>query len=601
MNGRKAQTEVSDWLAAVARITAEVASPAPVDDLLGLIARTACELMGYDFCAVLLPDDAERHLVIRGSSGLSSDYIAGVNADNPIRLRRVGPMSPSSRAFLTGEPAQVVDIPNDPTFLPWSGVARAQGFASMIAVPLLMTGTAVGTLNCYSTERRDFGDDEVELLTTLASQAGIAVTTAQLRADEAAAIAKLRLLHESLEAQNEMLRHSETVHQRLTQVALRGAGIEGVVEVLSEVLNRPARVLDAQSEPLAEAAPAGRHEPSPASLDESIFRMLAEEAAGALVPSERDGLKAVAAAVTLGGDLAAVIVLPGAPDDFGPLDRQAIAHAATVSALEILRQRTAAAVERRVAGEIVAEMVGADPATRASAVERARTLGHALDLPHSVLVVRIDDGSEPTQAIFRAVDRVASANRPGALVGIISRYAVVLWPGDDIGIAFGAAQEICDAIGRIRSAPSVSVGVSEVCRSLGDYRTAYRTARGALELTALRGGANEVVSPRHLGVYGLLLQLDDPAELARFADGVLAPLRGYERDRGPELVKTLASYLRHNRDTAATAEELFLHPNTVRLRIRRAEQLLDASLSDTETLLQLSAALMADQVLLVGP
>jgi DNA-binding PucR family transcriptional regulator len=61
----------------------------------------------------------------------------------------------------------------------------------------------------------------------------------------------------------------------------------------------------------------------------------------------------------------------------------------------------------------------------------------------------------------------------------------------------------------------------------------------------------------------------------------------------PMLVQTLRAYLDSFGDVAAAAQGLHVHPNTVRYRVRRIEQLLSASLADPEVRLVLSLGLRA--------
>ena len=56
--------EVRRWLAGVGSIAAAVNATAPLPELLDLIARTACELTGYEASGVLLVDEARRSLRI---------------------------------------------------------------------------------------------------------------------------------------------------------------------------------------------------------------------------------------------------------------------------------------------------------------------------------------------------------------------------------------------------------------------------------------------------------------------------------------------------------------------------------------------------------
>jgi putative transposase len=102
------------------------------------------------------------------------------------------------------------------------------------------------------------------------------------------------------------------------------------------------------------------------------------------------------------------------------------------------------------------------------------------------------------------------------------------------------------------------------------------------------------------GVFGLedltwrLAAADQPEVTAYLRERYLAPLRS-EGDFGAVLEETVRVYLAHSRNVAKTAEDLVLHVNTLRYRIRRFEELTDASLDSPDTLVELHWALeMAD-------
>jgi DNA-binding PucR family transcriptional regulator len=138
--------------------------------------------------------------------------------------------------------------------------------------------------------------------------------------------------------------------------------------------------------------------------------------------------------------------------------------------------------------------------------------------------------------------------------------------------------------------------VGHRCPSVQDFRSAVRTARGALELARLHGADRTVTLPG-LGVYGLLLQLNDPRELVRFAEHTLAPLRDYDARKNAFLVQTVRTYLEQGMNVTRTAAELYVHPNTVGLRLKRVEELAGLSMQQPEALLRLKVALMAQDVL----
>lgn len=236
--------DVRRWLAGVGSIAAAVDETTPLPELLDLIARTACELTGYDAGGVLLADEDRRALHISGSAGLSADYVADVNERRTITLDD-GPLSdgPSSRAFRTAAPVPIPDILADPSFESWAGLATDHGYRAIASVPLVVGGEPVGTLNSYERDVHEFGEDELVLLSTLAKQAGTALQSARMLT--------------SLTAQRRLLEQAEQIHRELTAVALRGGGVQGVAESLARLLDRPVLVTDANAEVAANATQGG--------------------------------------------------------------------------------------------------------------------------------------------------------------------------------------------------------------------------------------------------------------------------------------------------------------------------------------------------------
>ncbi|MEU6591697.1 GAF domain-containing protein [Streptomyces sp. NPDC046881] len=602
------QVDLQRWVDGIAAIASAVNRPASLPELLDLVAETACRLMGYEFCAVFLPDRQRDVLVITGSHGLSRDYVDGVNSDHPIAIQPGADAAPSSRAYLTRQPLQVSDISTDAAFVPWGGVAREQGYNSMISIPLIVADQVLGTLNCYTRARHRFGTEEVDLLTTLAHQAATALTTARWRADEARKLRDLRKLNESLEEQHQLLRQGEEIHQRLTGVALRAEGVAAVARALSELLSRPVLIEDAAGSELAAVPYDNRvpRAPGPVAREnEELSRLLdtvlprgrpvevpswegaAGDAATVLVP------------VALSGEVVARIWLTGSAGRLGPLDHRALEQASTVLCLEILRTRAALEVEWRMAGELVTDLVTANQAVLGTAAARAQRLGHDLSAPHAVFVLRDDSGEgRRTSRVLNVVRSVAQLVRPLPMATTMGDYTVVMWPAVDPSSdeLLRAADRIGTAVRRAQADAHVRVAVSPLCHTLSDYPRAFRIARGALEISGLLGSPERTVTLETLGVHGLLLQLEDTGELVRFASDALDPLRAHDTARNTNLVETLAAYLRHDLSTARTAEALYVHPNTVALRIRRIESLLGKSFARTEDLVDITMALMVDRV-----
>src|SRR5438105_11552839 len=67
------------WMSAVSEIVRSVNAAEPLARVLTRVADQACELIGFEFCAVMLADERRECLQIAGWSGLTPDYLAQVS------------------------------------------------------------------------------------------------------------------------------------------------------------------------------------------------------------------------------------------------------------------------------------------------------------------------------------------------------------------------------------------------------------------------------------------------------------------------------------------------------------------------------------------
>ncbi|MBO0679668.1 helix-turn-helix domain-containing protein [Mycolicibacterium sp. S2-37] len=567
------------WLDALAEIGAAVGGDEPVSDLLNRVAQTACALLDFDFCGVFLPDGTGRALTIVGSHGLSSEYVAQVNADRPILLDVRGDAeAPTSIAYRTGEVVWLADIELQPGF-GWGGVAHEQGYRALISAPLLRAGTVIGALNGYRTIPHRFDAAEISLVTTLATQVAIALGTAQLRAREQDTIRELR--------------RAEEVHALLTATALRGEGVTGVAAALAELLERPVLIEGAYGEVLA--ATDGETPPTPVQPD--LDALLA---AGEVLAV--DG--GTVAGVVLDGSVVARMHVHSPRSDLSSLDVRAIEHAAVVTALELLRARTAAEVEQRLRGSLVADLLSADGGDLAGLPDRARRLGWDPSGAHVLVAVRCGEtpqrgGRPAAERLLAAADRLVSGLSPKPLVAT-HRGDLVLVLADQSGAenARHLAGRLVDSI-LTTGVSSGAVAAVAPPAPATDLAAMFRTLRGALALGA-QSDSTTVIDLRETGLDHLLLQLDDPVRLRAFARAVLGPAIDYDRTRATELLGTARVLLDHDLDRRAAAAALHLHPNTVQQRMRRLEDLTGLRLSRPRDLLQLTAALTVAQIAGLG-
>ena len=89
------------WMSAVSEIVRSVNAVEPLEKVLTRVAEQACELIGFEFCAVMLADERRECLHIAGCSGLTPDYLAQVSDGRSLRIHPPGPDldTPAARAY----------------------------------------------------------------------------------------------------------------------------------------------------------------------------------------------------------------------------------------------------------------------------------------------------------------------------------------------------------------------------------------------------------------------------------------------------------------------------------------------------------------------
>ena len=184
---------------------------------------------------------------------------------------------------------------------------------------------------------------------------------------------------------------------------------------------------------------------------------------------------------------------------------------------------------------------------------------------------------------LRIVGNSAAATGTPHLLGLHHGHVALVLEGDgslleewtaDLG---AAGVPVRAALGR----------AAEVPAGLIDSRCDARLALDFLARTAAPAG--RILRFEEFELIDALLSAADPALLRARVDLVLDPLR----DR-PQLLETLVAYLSADQNVNAAAEVLHVHPNSLRYRLSRVEELLGRSVRSPATLADLYVALRAE-------
>ncbi|WP_310963911.1 helix-turn-helix domain-containing protein [Nocardioides terrisoli] len=578
-----ARSALEAWL----RVSRALVDDLPLEETLDIIAQVARDLTGNVFAMVALADERAERLVVRGAAGLDEDYLVFANSTIPLMIggQLEHPETPSARAYRTGEPVSISDMFADETVSEWRQVVAKQGYRSLLSIPLAGPGE-LGALTVYAEGAGAFQQEQIDLLTALAQGAAAAIEIVRLRESELAMMAELEQV--------------DLMHQRLNRVALAGQGLDRILHALSDMTGYEMCAEEPTGDGIVAAWPSSHRGPQLAATDRSAMREIACEKLEMVERFDATSKGMVyLVPIVIADEVVALLWASGQLHPMGNTQRGVFERGAMVSSLELLRQRHGQEVEWRMRGDLFRDLLNLEAADEHRVVARARSYGHDILKPHLVLVIRPDEPASESalQHVIACTRTVAAGRSRSALVAAREGAVVMLLPqGDGSEPPTKTARAIVSLVAaRGTASMTASVAIGDVCESPLDYRMATEVASNALRLSQSGRANGQVVQVADLGIFRLMLSAHEPAELRRFAEQTLGPLRQPQDSRNAALLPTLQAFAENDFQPGRTATALHLHPNTLTYRLRRIESLLGVPLRSSQGMLDVNFALAIDR------
>jgi len=160
-----------DYFTALYNVARTVNASLDSGRVLERIIEAVIEAVGVKACSIRLLSARGESLDLVASAGLSAEYLR----KGPVLLEESG----IDRDVLSGRTVWIPDVRKDSGFQYPAG-AEKEGILSVMALPLLVEGKAVGVLRVYAGEIRKFPDSDIRFLEAVSSLSAIAIENARL-------------------------------------------------------------------------------------------------------------------------------------------------------------------------------------------------------------------------------------------------------------------------------------------------------------------------------------------------------------------------------------------------------------------------------------
>ncbi|MGE7272177.1 PucR family transcriptional regulator [Brevibacillus panacihumi] len=380
------------------------------------------------------------------------------------------------------------------------------------------------------------------------------------------------ILQPIVNRQFETLAYSQAIHNQMIEAALSKGGLSAIIEELAKLTGGAVTLVDALGFEVVQHGPR---------------------------TSERTGEEkesAHAVSIRASREHFGSLTLSKPKHLWKELDDVALQHAATLCALEYVKERAVSATEWRLKGDFVEELLSGKEMNETELESRCRMLGYPLQGRHFVAAVRVNgqdtDSSELHQNAITLMRRLCDRQKRSYLLRERPHCLFFVLPDERTSLLL--LQQLASRWEQLYPDQPMHIGVSNPCDPLPRVDRAAEEAMFALQAYPFLAAPPDFLRYSEMRGYQFLFPYHRSQEsLMALWRPLLDPLIRYDTKHNMQLLETLDAYLRHNGNGLQTSQALYIHRHTLKYRITQIEEKTGCSLEDAHQRWQLHLALMA--------
>jgi GAF domain-containing protein len=545
--------------------------------VLQAIARRARQLLGCT-AAYLAEYSAERNeFCVRATDGAPSEEMKTLKVSSDFGV--IG------MVLKTKAPQSSSNYLEDSRFKHLETVDRAfqrEGIRSILGVPLLVGGEALGVLFVADRYQRSFQPQETSILSTLAAHAAVAIINARAFAEAEAALRQASEANGRLKSQAAEIQLAAEAHDQLTSLLARGGGLSDLCRVVAAKLRGRVQVLDESGRPMTpdlDAEGTADHR-AQRKIDDHLRNAMRESRTlGGSILVHGTGDESCRVSAVAGGNALLGFLVITRPADLGDFEKRIFERSAVMAGIILLSQERMDRALNRDRGSILRGLLSWQQEEVAAVSDRA--MRHGLDLGKPLVLAAVEVEAGLSSQVLR---KMKEAPGLGALlIDEIDGLLVMLGGVPD-------PESLCEALQGLAKGFPITGVVSQRVKRATDLPRAYQSLKRCVGLLRALDRKGSVALEEELSPYALLFEKQGSEEVEGFLRATVGKLLDYDRKRNCTLAETILSYLDNGHNARRTAAALGVHVNTLRQRFETIQKLL-GNWSETRRALEIHLAL----------
>jgi len=240
---KQAEEEVSRYtkrVEALHAVAKTVSQTLDLDEMLDNVVEKVMEAMDVDAATISVVDERAGEIILKAHRGLSEEFVASVGrlSLEPDKVKRI---MKQKRSIVAEE--EVFDEANLSKL--WAAAVK-EGLQSSLAVRLFAHRSYLGLVTVGCRHRREFTNEDADLLTAIANEIAVGIENARLFAEVKAHENGLLRAYEELKAAQE---HMVQTERQKALAEMAGGVVHDFNNVLSIVIGRTQLALEEAKEP----------------------------------------------------------------------------------------------------------------------------------------------------------------------------------------------------------------------------------------------------------------------------------------------------------------------------------------------------------------
>jgi PucR family transcriptional regulator, purine catabolism regulatory protein len=437
---------------------------------------------------------------------------------------------------------------------------------------------------------------------------------------------------------NEIIRKTEEIHNRLTELVLNGGGMNEIAKTLADLVETPIIVEDCLLNTLSVRIPKNSistydyqelidyrtsntyqdkfknsvaYRESIVERNKKLFNMIVEVKGYGRISQK---VLPIVANNVLYGFLSAI---EHNEKQVNEIDILALEHGATTIALDMMMERVKIESANRAKSTLMNELIKGDTIRAVSSYMNYQITNYDMLRPSVVIIIKIknqdqlwiDQGNEKLylerhdKKISKFIEKKLTKFGYESFVDFQGNLCTILipYPTKTNRVQFMSnLKEHCNSLlERLKTDYKENdyiIGIGDPYFQIEDLKKSYQKAEMSMSLTQKFLGFNQVSVYSELGILKLLSLIDNQAEIDGFCFELIGNLIEYDKTHNDQMCETLYIYLMNNGNNLETSKILFLHPNTLNYRIKKISKILGLDLNNSHVRFNLYLALSIKKI-----